>query len=353
MEHLNRRTALVTGAAGSIGGEICRQLLDAGIRRLVMVDMNENGLYLDSRSLSHRYPETELCTEVADVREERRVRTLFDVYRPHDVFHAAAHKHVPLMESAPCEAVKNNVLGTRNLAFVADGFATDRFVLISTDKAVKPTSVMGASKRVAEMIVRRLAERSRTRFCAVRFGNVLGSAGSVVPLFREQIARGGPVTVTHPDVKRFFMTMREAVGLVLKASYGDYGTLCVLDMGEQIRILDLARHMVTMAGLAPDIDIEIEFTGLRPGEKMYEELLTEEEERTHRVTDRIFAATSPPTPRDLERRVEDLVQAACREDASEVRRLLVGLVPTFVSPRPVAEVGGLTPGTDELPGRLM
>src|SRR5664280_2783545 len=273
------RKVLVTGAAGSIGREICVQLLRAGVSRLVMVDINENEMYLTSRELQRLHPNAAFMTEVADIRDPGRMEALFAKYRPQDVFHAAAHKHVPLMEIAPGEAIKNNVLGTRNVALAADHAGVDRFVFISTDKAVRPSSVMGASKRVAEMIVRQMARTSHTKFCAVRFGNVLGSAGSVVPLFRAQIAAGGPVTVTDPEVRRYFMTVREAVGLVLQAGYGDYGELCVLDMGEQIKIVDLARHMVTMAGQVPDADIAIEFTGLRPGEKLYEELLTEEEER--------------------------------------------------------------------------
>ncbi|OYV67193.1 MAG: capsule biosynthesis protein CapD, partial [Deltaproteobacteria bacterium 21-66-5] len=267
------RKVLVTGAAGSIGREICVQLLRAGVSRLVMVDINENEMYLTSRELQRLHPDAAFMTEVADIRDPGRMEALFAKYRPQDVFHAAAHKHVPLMEIAPGEAIKNNVLGTRNVALAADRAGADRFVFISTDKAVRPTSVMGASKRVAEMIVRQLARRSQTRFCAVRFGNVLGSAGSVVPLFRAQIAAGGPVTVTDPEVRRYFMTIREAVGLVLQVGYGDYGEMCVLDMGEQIKIVDLARHMITMAGQVPDVDIAIEFTGLRPGEKLYEELL--------------------------------------------------------------------------------
>ncbi len=238
------------------------------------------------------------------------------------------------MEIAPGEAIKNNVLGTRNVALAADRAGVDRFVFISTDKAVRPSSVMGASKRVAEMIVRQLARRSQTRFCAVRFGNVLGSAGSVVPLFRAQIAAGGPVTVTDPEVKRYFMTIREAVGLVLQAGYGDYGEMCVLDMGEQIKIVDLARHMITMAGHVPDVDIAIEFTGLRPGEKLYEELLTEEEERTQQVDRKIFVARCPAPAEDLDRRVLELADAAAAEDGERVRAVLRTLVHSYECPAP-------------------
>ncbi len=327
---LVERSALVTGAAGSIGSEICAQLLRAGLSSLVMADMNENGLYLLGRRFAREFPRAAIALEVADIRDPGRIRSLFLRHRPHDVFHAAAHKHVPLMETAPGEAVKNNVIGTRNVAEAAAEAGADRFVYISTDKAVRPTSVMGTSKRVGEMIVRDLARRSRrTRFCAVRFGNVLGSAGSVVPLFREQIAAGGPVTVTHPEVRRYFMTVSEAVALVLRAGYGDCGELCVLDMGDQIRIADLARHMITMSGLVPDADVRISFTGLRPGEKLFEELLTEEEERTRQVQDKILAAECPAPPEDLHARIRDLAEAAAEGRATRILELFRQLVPTY------------------------
>jgi FlaA1/EpsC-like NDP-sugar epimerase len=332
---LGSRRVMVTGAAGSIGSELCRQLLDAGVPRLSMVDINESELYLLSLRLRRANPSAEILAEVADIRDERRMRALVGAFRPHDIFHAAAHKHVPLMESAPCEAVKNNILATASLARIADDVSVERFVLISTDKAVRPTSVMGATKRVAEMVVRRMAKQSRTRFTAVRFGNVLASSGSVVPIFREQISVGAPVTVTHPEVRRFFMTIDEAVGLVLQAGYGDYGELCVLDMGEQIRIADLARHMITMAGLVPDVDVPIVYTGLRPGEKIHEELLTEEEERASRVSDKIFSADAPPPPRDLEEKLAALARAAATENAEEVLGILRELVPSYRTPAPV------------------
>ena len=348
------RRVLVTGAAGSIGREICAQLLRARVTRLVMVDLNENEMYLASRELQRLYPDAAVMTEVADIRDPGRIEALFAKCRPQDVFHAAAHKHVPLMEIAPGEAIKNNVLGTRNVALAADRAGVDRFVLISTDKAVRPTSVMGASKRVAEMIVRQLTRTSHTRFCAVRFGNVLGSAGSVVPLFRAQIAAGGPVTVTDPEVRRYFMTIREAVGLVLQAGYGDYGELCVLDMGEQIRIVDLAHHMITMAGQVPDVDIAIEFTGLRPGEKLFEELLTEEEERTHQVDRKIFVASCPAPPEDLDRRVIELADAAAEEDGDQVRAVLRTIVRTYTCPAPGKRLETTpTIGTPEAKARVM
>jgi FlaA1/EpsC-like NDP-sugar epimerase len=332
---LHSRRVMVTGAAGSIGSELCRQLLATGVPHLSMVDINENELYLMSLRLQRDYPAATIVAEVADIRDENRMRRLGATLRPHEIFHAAAHKHVPLMESAPGEAVKNNILATAALVRTADEVGVERFVLISTDKAVRPTSVMGASKRVAEMVVRQMARRSRTRFTAVRFGNVLASSGSVVPIFREQIAAGAAVTVTHPDVRRYFMTIDEAVGLVLRAGYGDYGELCVLDMGEQIRIADLARHMITMAGLVPDVDVPIVYTGLRPGEKLHEELLTEDEERASRVTEKIFVAESPAPPDDLDVTLGALARAAMSENQDEVIRLLRELVPTFKSPAPV------------------
>lgn len=338
---LRARTALVTGGAGSIGSEICAQLLHGGLGRLVMVDINENNLYLLQRRLAKLHAEAVVVAEVADLRDRGRMAALFARYRPHDVFHAAAHKHVPLMEAAPCEAVKNNVLATRLAAEAAIAAGSERFVFISTDKAVRPSSVMGASKRVGEMLVRALGQRSTTKFCAVRFGNVLGSAGSVVPIFREQLEAGGPITVTHPDVRRYFMTTGEAVGLVLKAAYGDYGELCVLDMGEQIRIVDLARHMITMSGKVPDVDVKIEYTGLRPGEKLFEELLTEDEEKTVEVAHKVFVAASPAPPLDLLERIDELAAAAAAEDARTVVRLLRQLVPSYGKPM-LATVGRVT-----------
>jgi len=328
-ELVRGRRTLITGAAGSIGGEICLQLARAGVGNLVMADLNENGLYLLKRRLEREAPVVPASAEVADIRDANRMNDLVKRYAPQDIFHAAAHKHVPLLESAPCEAVKNNILATRDLAAIADALGVERFVYISTDKAVRPSGVMGASKRVGEMVVRAMARQSQTRFCAVRFGNVLGSSGSVVPVFREQIAAGGPVTVTDPEVRRYFMTISEAVGLVLAAAYSDAGELCVLDMGEQIRIVELARAMITMTGQVPDVDIPIVFTGLRPGEKLYEELLTEEEERLQKVADKIFMTQSPAPPGDLDQRLRELELAALAEDPQRVRDLLRELVPSY------------------------
>lgn len=332
LERIAERSVLVTGAAGSIGSEVCRQLLANGVSRLLMCDVDENGLYLLSRRLEKQYPDCAITVAVANVRDRSRVDALFREHRPQDVIHAAAHKHVPLMEAAPGEAVKNNIVGTRIVAELSHVHRAERFVLISTDKAVRPTSVMGASKRVAEKIVRHYARRSSTRFCAVRFGNVLGSAGSVVPIFREQIEAGGPVSVTHPDVRRYFMTISEAVALVLQSGYGDFSELCVLDMGEQIKIVDLARHMITMSGLVPDVDVPIVYSGLRPGEKLYEELMTEEEVQTHRVSQKIFAAQSPPPPGDLFERIDEMAAAADAEEGERVVELLRALVPHYTTP---------------------
>ncbi len=294
-----------------------------------MVDMNENELYLRARRLAEEQPQVDVRAEVADVREPARMARLGDRYRPEYVFHAAAHKHVPLMEEAPEEAVKNNVFGTLNVARMADACGAKRFVLISTDKAVNPSSVMGATKRVAELIVRDLARASRTRMTAVRFGNVLGSAGSVVPLFKEQIARGGPVTVTHPDCTRYFMTIPEAVGLVLVSGLADYGELCVLEMGAPIRVDELARLMIALSGHVAGSDIKIVYTGLRPGEKLAEEVLTEEEEQAHAVRDRIRIAKSPPPPQDLMLRLAELRRLAETGDREIILNALRVLVPTY------------------------
>jgi len=326
------RRALVTGAGGTIGGEICRHLAAHRVGELVMVDMNENEMYLGARRLQEEHPSLTLRTEVADIRDFRRLHGLGDQYRPELVFHAAAHKHVPLMESAPEEAVKNNVFGTLHVALMAHRVGAERLVVISTDKAVNPTSVMGASKRVAELVVRDLARRSETKMTAVRFGNVLGSAGSVLPLFTHQIMRGGPVTVTHPDCRRYFMTVREAVNLVLLAGLRAPGDLCVLDMGEPVRIAEFAESLIAMAGFVPGKEIPIVYTGLRPGEKLYEEVLTEEEEQTMFVRNGIRVAKSPPPPSDLPKRLHELKAIVDRGDREEILDALLSLVPTFRRP---------------------
>ncbi len=325
------RCLLVAGAAGSIGSEVTLQLLRLGARRLVMVDTDENGLYVLRRRFECLFPESELIAEVGDIRERSRMQVLFARHRPKDVFHAAARKHVPLMEAAPCEAIKTNVTGTLHLAKAAKEFQVERFVFMSTDKAVRPTSVMGASKRLGELVLQALTHDSQTRFSVVRFGNVLDSAGSVVPLFREQIARGGPVTVTHPEMQRYFMTISEAVGLVLRAAYGDYGRLCVLEMGEPLKIVDLAKQMITMAGLVPDVDVPIQFTGLRPGEKLFEELLNDQETVVETIDKKIRVVEGPPAGSDLLSQVRDLQTAAAAEDEAAVWVLLQQILPEFRS----------------------
>jgi FlaA1/EpsC-like NDP-sugar epimerase len=332
------RRILVTGAGGSIGSEICRSIAARGPASLVLLDMNENELYLLYRELQLRHPEVALDVEVADIRDRPKVLRVGRKYLPQDVFHAAAHKHVPLMEDAPEEAIKNNVFGCLNVLDMAEEAGTSRFVLISTDKAVRPSSVMGASKKIAEMMVRERTSRLGGGFTAVRFGNVLGSAGSVVPLFKAQIAQGGPVTVTHHDCRRYLMTVGEAVGLVLLAGLGGHGDLCVLEMGEPIRILDLARLMITMAGLVPDQDIRIVFTGLRPGEKLEEELLTEEELRHSRRLDRgIRVILSPPPSASLMGEISRLEAVAQAGDRATLVAALQSLLPDYL---PMLSPGG-------------
>jgi FlaA1/EpsC-like NDP-sugar epimerase len=338
------RRILVTGGAGSIGSEIARQVAGHAPASLVLVDINENELYLLVRQLQERHPGLPVHSIVADIRDLDRLMRVGMEHAPQYVFHAAAHKHVPLMEDSPEEAIKNNVFGTRNVACMADSCGAERFVLISTDKAVHPSSVMGASKRLAEMVIRDIASHSRTAFTAVRFGNVLGSAGSVVPLFKQQIQRGGPVTVTHPDCTRYFMTIPEAVGLVVMAGLGGYGELCILDMGAPVRIAELAANMITMAGLVPGKDISIVYTGLRPGEKLEETLLSEEEERTHQVRNRIKVAQSPAPPADFHDRIERLGRAAHAGDVMGVKLALCGLIPTYTP----AKLLGVVPGAGQV-----
>lgn len=323
------RRVMITGGAGTIGGEIARQVVALDAALVVLVDINENELYLAYRRLKETYPEVDVRVEVADIRDEARLHRVAREYAPQYVFHAAAHKHVPLMEDAPEEAIKNNVLGTLHVARMAVRAGVERLVFISTDKAVRPTSVMGASKRIGELIVRDLARSSATRMAAVRFGNVLGSAGSVVHLFREQIQRGGPVTVTDPRCTRYFMTVSEAVGLVLLAGLGGYGDVCVLDMGEAIRVEDLATSMITMAGRVPGAEIPIVYTGLRPGEKLNEETLTEDEERALVVRDRIKVARCPLPPPDLAERIEELRRLAEAGSREAIIAALRGIVPSY------------------------
>ncbi len=331
------RRVLVTGAAGSIGSEASRQIAAHSPAALVLADIDENNLYFLFRYLREKHPGLDVEPQVVDIRDAARVEQLARTYRPQDIVHAAAHKHVPLMEYAPEEAVKNNVTGCLNVVRAADVVGTERFVLVSTDKAVNPASVMGATKRVAELIVQEHAARSATHFSTVRFGNVLGSAGSVVPLFKEQIGRGGPVTVTHAECRRYLMTIPEAVGLVLLAGLSHYGELLILEMGEPIRILDLARMMIALAGRVAEKEVPIVFTGLRPGEKLDEELMTAEEaDRSREVRPKVRAVQSPAPPPDLMGRIARLEELARGGRREELLEALEGIVPGYLRPRHAA-----------------
>ncbi len=278
LDYVRGKVVLVTGGGGSIGSELCRQIAGHHPKQLIVFDVYENNAYDLQQELKDKFPQLNLVVLIGSVRNTHRIESVFEKYRPEMVYHAAAHKHVPLMEDSPNEAIKNNVFGTYKTAKAADKYGTKRFVLISTDKAVNPTNIMGASKRMCEMVIQMMNARSKTDFVAVRFGNVLGSNGSVIPLFKKQIAQGGPVTVTHPDIIRYFMTIPEAVSLVLQAgAYAKGGEIFILDMGEPVKILDLAKNLIRLSGYKPGEDIAITFTGLRPGEKLYEELLMDEE----------------------------------------------------------------------------
>jgi FlaA1/EpsC-like NDP-sugar epimerase len=290
-EYLRGERVLITGAGGSIGSELCRQVARFEPETLLLLGRGENSIYQIDQELAEMFPSLHKTPFIIDVRDRAGLEHVFKEYRPTVVFHAAAHKHVHLMESAPDEAVKKNVFGTKNVAELADEYRAKSFVLISTDKAVNPTSVMGATKRTAEMIIQQMARKSKTKFCAVRFGNVLGSRGSVIPLFQHQIARGGPVTVTHPEMVRFFMTIPEAVSLVIQAgAMGEWGEVFILDMGEPVKIIDLARDLIRLSGLVPGKDIQVQFSGIRPGEKLYEEILTSEEGTNATRHERIFVS---------------------------------------------------------------
>ncbi len=330
LDYVRGKTVLVTGGGGSIGSELCRQIAAHQPRRLVILDIYENSVYEIQQELIRKYPGLDLKVLIASVRNTGRINAIFEKYRPDIVYHAAAHKHVPLMEDSPNEAVKNNVFGTYKTARAADQYGAEKFVLISTDKAVNPTNVMGASKRICEMVIQMMNQKSRTNFVAVRFGNVLGSNGSVIPLFKKQIAEGGPVTVTHPDIIRYFMTIPEAVSLVLQAgAYAKGGEIFVLDMGEPMKILDLAKNLIKLSGYRVDEDIEIRFTGLRPGEKMYEELLMGEEGLRQTANKRIFIGK--PIEFDMavfERQLERLKEDAESETA-DIRRDVREIVPTY------------------------
>ncbi|MFH1476670.1 MAG: nucleoside-diphosphate sugar epimerase/dehydratase [Verrucomicrobiota bacterium] len=345
---LSGKRVLVTGAGGSIGSELCRQMARWSPGRLILLGHGENSIFLVEQELRHRWPKLSLAVVVADIRDLPRLTAVFEQTKPQVVFHAAAHKHVPMMEANCEDAISNNIGGTRALVQLAERFGVERFVLISSDKAVNPTNVMGATKRVSEKIVQAVAQRTGRAFVAVRFGNVLGSRGSVVPTFREQIARGGPVTVTHPEVTRYFMTIPEAVQLVLQAATLA-GIECqtgvfVLDMGAPIKIVDLARDLIELSGKAVGRDIEIVFTGLRPGEKLFEELFRDGENYRRTCHAKIFVAdgklstAGSPVPGenadevDLNRLVDQLLQTAAKGQSQEIRRLLQTIVPNYKPP---------------------
>ncbi len=337
-EFLNDRVAVVTGAGGSIGSELCRQVCRFGPKRLVLIEQAENSLFHIERALRAEFPNVDLVPCIADICDTKRIDAVFAAEKPEVVFHAAAHKHVPLMEANPGEAVKNNVFGTRKLADIADRHGVEKFVMVSTDKAVNPTSVMGVSKRVAEIYVQSLSQRSRTQFVTVRFGNVLGSAGSVVPLFREQIARGGPITVTHPEMQRYFMTIPEACQLVMQAgAMGGGGEIFVLDMGEPVKIVDLARDLIRLSGYEPDQDIEIKFTGVRPGEKLFEEIAVDEENVDKTKHPKIYVGRfRPQALSEVERGLAELHRLSNEADGAMIKRAFKKVVPEYA-----AEVDGV------------
>ncbi|GAB6173048.1 nucleoside-diphosphate sugar epimerase/dehydratase [Paradesulfitobacterium aromaticivorans] len=337
-DYLTGETILVTGGGGSIGSEICRQVTKFNPSKLIVVGHGENSVFDIEQELHTDYPGLEVITEILDIKDRDKVQLVFQKHRPGVVFHAAAHKHVPLMERNPEEALKNNIVGSKNLAEAADAVKVKTFVLISTDKAVNPTSVMGTTKRVAEMIIQSMDKHSATRYVAVRFGNVLGSRGSVIPTFKRQIAKGGPVTVTHPEMVRYFMTIPEASQLVIQAgAMAEGGEIFILDMGKPVKIVDLARDLIRLSGFEPEVDIQIKFTGIRPGEKLYEELLTSEEGTTATKHKRIFVAK----PNSInEEKIEELIytirQRGSYLSREDVVKLLQGVVPTFRKQAPKA-----------------
>ena len=328
--YIGGKRILVTGGGGSIGSELCRQIALYNPEQLIILDNNENNAFEIQNELLENHPDLDQVVLIANIREKPRIDSIFKEYRPQVVFHAAAHKHVPLMEANPTEAIKNNVFGTLNVAECADKYRAKRFVLISTDKAVNPTNIMGATKRIAEMIIQALNRHGRTEFVAVRFGNVLGSNGSVIPLFKKQIEQGGPVTVTHPDILRYFMTIPEAVQLVLQAgAMAEGGEIFVLDMGEPVRIYDLAKNLIKLSGFEPDVDIKIEFTGLRPGEKLYEELLLAEEGLAATGNNKIFVAQPIGTDLELLRRQLENLKEIIASSSQSITEYIGHMVPTY------------------------
>lgn len=330
MGYVKDKVIMVTGAGGSIGSELCRQIASHQPKQLIMLDIYENTTYEVQNELKANFPELNLVVLIASVRNTARIDHIFEMYRPDIVYHAAAHKHVPLMEANPNEAIKNNVLGTWKVVMASDKWKVSKFVLISTDKAVNPTSIMGASKRICEMLVQTYNNHSETDFVAVRFGNVLGSHGSVIPLFKRQIAEGGPVTVTHPDIIRYFMTIPEAVSLVLQAgAFAKGGEIFVLDMGKPVKIDDLARNLILLSGLKPDIDIKIKYVGLRPGEKLYEELLMDEEGLQD--TENKLIHIGHPIKLDEEKFIKQIENLSdyVQKEPDDIKRYVKNIVPTY------------------------
>ena len=336
--YIEERTVLVTGGGGSIGSELCRQIASFNPKHLIIVDNYENNAYAIQQELIRKYEgKLNLSTIIASIREYKRMDEIFNEYKPDVVFHAAAHKHVPLMENSPSEAIKNNIFGTLNVARLADTYKVKRMVLISTDKAVNPTNIMGATKRAAEMIIQTINKNSETEFVAVRFGNVLGSNGSVIPLFKKQIAEGGPVTITHPDIIRYFMTIPEAVQLVLQAgAMAKGGEIFILDMGEPVKIVDLANNLIRLSGFEPGVDIKIEYSGLRPGEKLYEELLMSEEGLTKTANSKIFIGK--PVEFDTKKvmhNLEMLKKIVDNEDVELIDSVMRAFVTTYIRPEDI------------------
>ena len=328
--YVQNKVVLVTGGGGSIGSELCRQIATHKPSKLIILDIYENNAYDLQQELKERFPELNLVVLIGSVRNTNRINAVFEMHKPDIVYHAAAHKHVPLMEESPNEAVKNNVFGTWKTAMAAAQNGTKKFVMISTDKAVNPTNIMGASKRICEMIVQTFNRHYETEFVAVRFGNVLGSNGSVIPLFKKQIAAGGPVTVTHPDIIRYFMTIPEAVSLVLQAgAYAKGGEIFVLDMGEPVRILDLAKNLIRLSGYKVDEDIKIVFTGLRPGEKLYEELLMDEEGMQDTENKLIHIGRPIELDETLFFKQLKGLEAASKSECADIRPLIKEIVPTY------------------------
>ena len=328
--YISGKVVLVTGGGGSIGSELCRQIAHAKPKQLIILDIYENNAYDIQMELRRTHPELNLEVIIGSVRDAVRLNHVMETYRPELVFHAAAHKHVPLMEESPNEAIKNNVIGTYKLAKAAAEYGVKRFVQISTDKAVNPTNIMGASKRLCEMVIQMMNRESKTEFVAVRFGNVLGSNGSVIPLFKKQIEAGGPVTVTHPDIIRYFMTIPEAVSLVLQAGYyAKGGEIFILDMGEPVKIDTMARNMIRLSGYEPDVDIKIEYTGLRPGEKLYEELLMKEE-GMQETANKLIHIGKPIEMDDalLEQQLKRLDEAS-RAESEDIKDIVAEIVPTY------------------------